>query len=346
MSHQASSFQLSIADPCHESWRNMTPIEQGRFCESCQKQVVDFTTMTDAEIFSYFQQSSGNTCGRFFNTQLQRDVAATKPGRVLRLKWWWAAFISGILFTAKAKAQRPATYGDTVVVTGYKVQKRITTMGMVASLPQTLQTLQGRVVDHKGEPMVGVSILMTGSIYTAVTDSVGKFNIDLPASITKAEIEVSFLGYNSKRQKIHWKNGLPNGGDMIEIVLGMDDMQMMKGEVVVVGYAIAKPKHPKLDWKLFKKNITPKEQILKVYPNPARGNEMVYLKELPAGNYSISLHSMLGVEISSSCIQVLNSSKAVSWQMPSANAGTYILKAQRQDNEKVYTSKIVLTGNR
>lgn len=96
-----------------------------------------------------------------------------------------------------------------------------------------------------------------------------------------------------------------------------------------------------------KKKITPEEQVLKVYPNPAGVNDMIYLKDLPAGNYSISLVGMLGVEIASSCIRVLNSSKAVSWQMPSVVAGTYVLKAQQQDNNnRVYLTKIVLTGNR
>jgi hypothetical protein len=168
----------------------------------------------------------------------------------------------------------------------------------------------------------------------------------LPSSITKAEIEVSFIGFNTKRQKIDWKKGLPNGGGMIEIVMGMADMQMLGEVVVIAGYVQAKPNKPKLDWNMFKKNIAPKEQVLKVYPNPARVNDMVYFKDLPAGNYSISLHNMLGVEISSSCMQVLNSSKAVSWQMPTAPAGTYILKVQRQDNKKLYTSNIVLLGNR
>jgi len=258
MSHPTSSFQLSIAEPCHESWRNMTPTEQGRYCASCQKQVVDFTTMTDAEIFSYFQQSSGNTCGRFFNTQLQRDVAATKPGRVVRLKWWWAAFISGILFTAKAKAQWPAIYGDTVVVTGYQSKKHTSIIGKVAP---SLQTIQGRVVDDKGEPIVGASILMTGSVYTAVTDSLGKFSIALPASATKAEIEVSFIGYNTKRHKIDWKKGLPNGGEMIEIVMGMADMQMLGEVVIIAGFVQAKPNKAKLDWNMFNKNFTPKDQV-------------------------------------------------------------------------------------
>lgn len=256
MSRQITSFQLSIAEPCHESWNKMTPAELGRFCASCQKQVIDFTVMTDAEIFSYFQQSAGNTCGRFFNKQLQREVALTKPGRALRIKWWWVAFISGVLFATKAKAQRVASYGDTVVITGKQIKKHTDVMGMVAP---SLQTIKGRVVDDDGVPLAGASILITGSIYTAITDSQGVFSIAIPATFLEAEIEVSCLGYNKKREKVDWNKGMPNGGERIEIVLGMADAQLM-GEVVIVGYVQARPHKPKLDWSLLKKKLLQKNR--------------------------------------------------------------------------------------
>lgn len=32
-------LQLSISEPCHENWHNMTPTEQGRFCNACAKEV-------------------------------------------------------------------------------------------------------------------------------------------------------------------------------------------------------------------------------------------------------------------------------------------------------------------
>ena len=36
---------IEIPKPCHESWAEMTPTEQGQFCSSCQKCVTDFTSM-------------------------------------------------------------------------------------------------------------------------------------------------------------------------------------------------------------------------------------------------------------------------------------------------------------
>ena len=38
---------FKISEPCHENWDDMTPTQQGRHCASCEKQVVDFTKMTE-----------------------------------------------------------------------------------------------------------------------------------------------------------------------------------------------------------------------------------------------------------------------------------------------------------
>jgi len=68
-------FQLKIADPCHENWEKMTPSEKGKFCGSCQKQVIDFTGMTDTQLAAFFKKpSTGSTCGHFLGDQLDRKI--------------------------------------------------------------------------------------------------------------------------------------------------------------------------------------------------------------------------------------------------------------------------------
>lgn len=63
----------SIPQPCNEDWNAMTPRDKGRYCNSCAKVVVDFTTMNDAEIVNYLQQhSKQKTCGHFRNEQLHQ----------------------------------------------------------------------------------------------------------------------------------------------------------------------------------------------------------------------------------------------------------------------------------
>jgi hypothetical protein len=69
------SIKLKIDKPCHEDWNSMLPVEQGRFCNSCEKQVVDLTKMTDLEIIKYMDLNKGKSiCGNARPTQLDRSI--------------------------------------------------------------------------------------------------------------------------------------------------------------------------------------------------------------------------------------------------------------------------------
>jgi hypothetical protein len=57
----------------------MTRTEKGRFCASCQKQVIDFSNKSDREIAMFFKKpSTGSVCGRFMEDQLNRDIEIPK----------------------------------------------------------------------------------------------------------------------------------------------------------------------------------------------------------------------------------------------------------------------------
>jgi hypothetical protein len=76
-----TNHKITIPKPCHEDWDKMTPTDNGRFCGSCSKNVVDFRNMLHDEIQVYFQQHS-NVCGRFNNSQLD-SLTIQIPNRVL-----------------------------------------------------------------------------------------------------------------------------------------------------------------------------------------------------------------------------------------------------------------------
>lgn len=65
---------ISIPQPCNENWDAMMPQDKGRHCEACRTIVTDFTKMTDAEIINHLKISSSKTCGRFLETQLNREL--------------------------------------------------------------------------------------------------------------------------------------------------------------------------------------------------------------------------------------------------------------------------------
>jgi hypothetical protein len=74
------TIKLSVADPCHEDWSGMLSNEQGRFCDSCAKVVVDFSNYSDTQILNYIAANKDQkTCGRFRPSQLERPIYYPKP---------------------------------------------------------------------------------------------------------------------------------------------------------------------------------------------------------------------------------------------------------------------------
>lgn len=71
---------VRIPEPCHEDWNQMQPDAKGRFCCSCSKSVVDFTTKSDAEILSILAANQGQKlCGHFKISQLERPLKDVSP---------------------------------------------------------------------------------------------------------------------------------------------------------------------------------------------------------------------------------------------------------------------------
>jgi hypothetical protein len=62
---------ITIPNPCSENWNKMNKTEKGRFCESCNHVVIDFTKMTDEKIKSYFETNQSNDiCGNYKKSQV------------------------------------------------------------------------------------------------------------------------------------------------------------------------------------------------------------------------------------------------------------------------------------
>jgi len=132
---------LHIPEPCHESWANMKPQEHGRFCASCSKTVIDFSGMTDCELFEFFQNYSGGACGRFFGDQLNRTITVEQPKRTGWFRYVLTVLMPAMLVANRTAAQGmilkkaktectpakvPKLMGDTVIIAAPKVDVAVT----------------------------------------------------------------------------------------------------------------------------------------------------------------------------------------------------------------------------
>lgn len=71
-------FIISVPDPCSQDWNEMTPVEKGKFCTRCQKNVVDFSALTDREVYGCFSAVTTILCGRFHRSQLHTGLRPQK----------------------------------------------------------------------------------------------------------------------------------------------------------------------------------------------------------------------------------------------------------------------------
>ena len=95
----SKAIYVHIPKPCHENWHNMTPKEQGRYCGSCEKIVIDFTKMSDKELLSYFTKATGQpVCGRFANDQLNRRIAPATNNNRFSPAYVWNLLLATALF--------------------------------------------------------------------------------------------------------------------------------------------------------------------------------------------------------------------------------------------------------
>ena len=63
---------ISIPTPCFEDWDKMTSKTNGKHCDSCNKLVVDFTTMPTQDVLLYFVKNKAQkTCGHFYKGQIE-----------------------------------------------------------------------------------------------------------------------------------------------------------------------------------------------------------------------------------------------------------------------------------
>jgi hypothetical protein len=92
--------KITIPEPCHENWDKMTPKENGRFCLSCSKTVVDFTSMLPNEVQHFFiQNQNKKICGRFKNSQLD-TITIQIPNRILHNQTYYHKMFLLALFIA------------------------------------------------------------------------------------------------------------------------------------------------------------------------------------------------------------------------------------------------------
>jgi hypothetical protein len=184
-------IQIAIPAPCHKGWQNMTPVEKGRFCATCQKTVLDFTYLSDNEIIKVVTKND-TLCARINVSQLNRDLIETKT------KSNYFGYFATTVLAFLGLGTESVIAQEKPVVEQTDLNYLNKDLNSVKKI-----TVSGLVTDSFGYPMPGVVVKIQNKKRFIQTDKFGKFSIE----VKRNKILVfSFIGSIEQRIKVNSDN--------------------------------------------------------------------------------------------------------------------------------------------
>ncbi|MBC5863577.1 carboxypeptidase-like regulatory domain-containing protein [Flavobacterium turcicum] len=216
-------YKLEIPKPCHADWNSMSATNQGKFCESCKKEVINFELLTNAQILSKVSNNT-SVCGRLSKNQINSEFTNSNPTPA---PFWGVLFSFTSLLTAvpvlaqKEKAKIEIIESKSSSATAEQTETSfVTVSGMVLEKltidAKTSTPLPGAVIEHKQ------------SKTSVTTDFSGKFTIKIPfKDYSKSKwLHVHYIGMESKETEVLKTTN--------NLKIEMIPTEMLLGEVVIV----------------------------------------------------------------------------------------------------------------
>lgn len=179
----------------------MSRIEQGRFCESCEKSVRDFSTFSDQQLRDFFSTSTGKICGSFTKSQVDR-FNCVQSNSVNRRRVPQLLISAALTVGMGSNIQAKDVINQISEIQSETTSQHSSEQKAFSTPPKdSLNYISGKIIDYEDQesiPFVNISI--KGTNYTTSSDEDGKFKLFVPDNLAQLEITLifSYLGYEEK----------------------------------------------------------------------------------------------------------------------------------------------------
>lgn len=345
------AIQLQIPNPCHENWSQMTPVEQGRFCNACATTVVDFSIMTDQQILNYLSSASGGICGRLQESQLHRTL---QPMPVPPKTQWWMALLMPLLLGAqRLKAQRNGVIEGKVAYKALAMQVKNAELASQQPAKKIPVHISGTVTDTAGKPVPYAIIHLESPVVSVTADENGRYSLHAEAATKSVVITATSLGYSSQSQTVLTQPEVVWNYVLAEEVAELNPVMIQsygtqKGRVVTGGAVAivrcANLKDTVLNYvkDTLGKLVAGKPEHFAVFPNPVRRNQQFILHSRETDNYTVQVVNNSGGVV---YVQYFKSAKDVKQYITAQSfwlPGVYYVRIEDEKTKKQYSQKIIV----
>lgn len=228
-----SGYSLKITSPCTEDWSRMTPDEQGKFCSLCSKTVTDITHLTDAEIHTLLNNSTGNQCVRGNSEQFNRplELGGLQP----RFPHFYK-MLAGLLMVSAAGTtitHAQVTYPAEQRQNAEGVKKEVLCNPVSTDeIYRVQKSITGKVLDAETHlPVADAMVYIQDIRLYSLSDSNGCFSLSLPDTCMLERITLKVIEIEHVPLDIQWNRNRELGP--LQVYLNPAQVYIM-GEMIEV----------------------------------------------------------------------------------------------------------------
>lgn len=233
--------QIKIPKPCREDWTGMVLKDDGRFCTSCAKSVIDFSGFTDQQLHEYFEQHRNSSiCGRIPVSKLNTPFEIPTTRKSFS-GWWLLPALAGINLPAYAQTNQLSIEQTT--------PKQINSCISTEKGDTNFIRLKGIVSDSStGELLPIANVQLLPLTIAAQTNLNGEFELKIPDSIntqSSFELVVTYIGYERLQKQM-------TGEELNAISTTPLKLELKLSSAIIVGMVdyVRPPWHKRLKYRI------------------------------------------------------------------------------------------------
>jgi hypothetical protein len=307
-------INLTIPKPCHENWDQMSDVQKRKFCNACQKVVIDFTNMSDRELANFFKKTTGSVCGKFKDDQLNRDIAIPRK-KIPWVKYFFQFTLPAFLMTLKSCGLKQDVMGK-IAVTNTR------TMGEPAlSITDSSKQIQigSPVLKKSNKVEIKENYVINDSHLEKRVKTITDFNLP------------EFSVYPVQNIQAYYSPLL---------AFPTHSLTCRIGGIMVTS---TKNKHSE-SIPLLKKLFDTAFQHFTVCPNPVKADTLltINMNKMNLGTYDISIINSNGQLIQNTEEITDVKIQTIKVQLNNMTSGSYFVRLTNKQSGKAYTEKIMV----
>ncbi len=157
------SYKIIITNPCANKWEEMDAAQQGKFCQQCNKNVIDFTQKSEQQIKDYFIANNNQpTCGRFYNNQIDNIVIELEANILQSNLFYWQKLLVITMLC----------FGNQLFAVEFKLNQSENPDSLVLNKIDTIQAKDSLYFEENNDSLAKIDTLNSESLFVDISSSI------------------------------------------------------------------------------------------------------------------------------------------------------------------------------